>query len=213
MGIHKTRAWVMARRNKTRKQADFYPTPLPATRQFLTALEKHRPDIRGGHVWEPAAGDGAMARVLREVFGTVVCSDAYSYGLKDCEEMDFLSPLDTKIKLWTPNSWVITNPPFHSAGDFVRMAFMRGAENVAILARLQFVESRARWNSLFCERPPAMIFPFVDRVGMMAGELDENASSAVAYSWFCWWNNSDGATRMEWLSGRHADFTREGDWE
>jgi hypothetical protein len=55
---------------------------------------------------KPACGAGHMAKVLKEYFGQVHCSDAYRYGYG--HERDFLIyPYEAHAV-----DWVITNPPF-----------------------------------------------------------------------------------------------------
>ncbi len=59
---------------QTRQKDDFYPTPPEATKALL---EVERFDSL---VWEPAAGDGAIAKVLADHGYGVVASDLHDYG-------------------------------------------------------------------------------------------------------------------------------------
>ena len=55
-----------------------------------------------------------MARPLREYFGTVKASDIFAYG--HGAVADFLAtPLEASSV-----DWIITNPPFRLAEDFIR---------------------------------------------------------------------------------------------
>jgi hypothetical protein len=70
-----------------------------------------------------------MARTLAEYFGEVQSADAYEYGYGKIR--DFLT------YSYRPNSadWVITNPPFRLAEEFVMRAMQIARQGVAILAR------------------------------------------------------------------------------
>lgn len=216
MTAYKASAAVMARRTASKQSLDFFPTPLWATRMFLAGLrDQVGVELKWHKCWEPACGDGAMARVLREEFADVVCSDIAEYGLEGSVRFDFLSRLGELPAGVGKCTWLVTNPPFHSAGEFVSLALERGFCNVAVLARTAFVESRGRWDSLFAAHPPRHIFQYVDRVAMVEGCLDAAAVSATSYAWFVW-RGVEGykkRTAFHWLSGRRADFEREGDWE
>ncbi len=117
-----------------------------------------------------------MARVLREYFGTVQMSDAFDYGCG--EKRDFLKyPIE-------PSSveWIITNPPFRLAEEFVLRAFTIATEGVAILARTVFLESVGRYRNLFERAPPTKFAQFTERVPMLRGRLDRKATTATGYA-------------------------------
>ena len=61
-----------------REKDDFYPTPPEPTRAFLHAEIDRLRDFDG--IWEPAAGDGAMAREIETLGIEVVMSDLVDRG-------------------------------------------------------------------------------------------------------------------------------------
>src|SRR5690606_12270585 len=61
-----------------REKDDFYPTPPEPTRAFLHAEIRRLRDF--GVIWEPAAGDGAMAREMEALGLRVVASDLVDRG-------------------------------------------------------------------------------------------------------------------------------------
>ena len=63
--------------NGQRRPLDFYPTPPEVTNALLDFMEENiGPDFwRGKRVWEPAAGNGAMAEKLRERGAIVIETD------------------------------------------------------------------------------------------------------------------------------------------
>src|SRR5262245_26464112 len=117
---------------------------------------------------EPACGAGHMARVLRDYFREVACSDAYTYG--------FGLQRDFTLHPWVADSfdWVITNPPFRLAEQFVLRAMPVARVGVAVLARTVFLESVGRYIGIFQNNPPARVAQFVERVPMVRGRLDGN---------------------------------------
>jgi hypothetical protein len=67
---------VMAQRGEPRDSLDDFPTPPWATRALCEKLIGAGHDLTGMSEWEPARGQGYMARPLAEYFGTVYASDS-----------------------------------------------------------------------------------------------------------------------------------------
>ena len=107
---------------------------------------------------EPACGAGHMAKVLKEYFGEVRCADAFHYGYGPVR--DFLTIPDEANAV----DWVITNPPFRLAEEFVSRAFHVARKGVAILARTVFLESVERYEAIYSKTPPSKFAQFVERV-------------------------------------------------
>lgn len=173
---------VMAQRREPPDSLDFFPTPPWATR----ALFVHVVPDAGGVAWEPAAGEGHMAEVLREQFAVVRASDVFDYG-RGYEIGSFVGECHDVIDGthgWP--DWVITNPPFNLAVQFVERALGEAWQGVAMLMRSTWIESADRYERLFRDRPPAIVAPFVERVPMVKGRWDPKASTATSYSWFVW---------------------------
>lgn len=95
---------------------DPYFTPPEAT-WSLIEIEKDRIP-RSGAIWEPAAGDGAIARILSDARYTVFASDIADYGA-GFELQDYMTatppPRATAI---------VTNPPFRLAEAFAQKALV-----------------------------------------------------------------------------------------
>jgi hypothetical protein len=121
-----------------------------------------------------------MVRPLQEAFGEVIASDAHPYGCGAVR--DFLT------EPYGPRTvdWVITNPPFRLAEEFIHQALRVARRGVAVLARTQFLESVGRHERLFDASPPTVLAPFTERVPMVKGRLDRRASTATSYAWFVW---------------------------
>ena len=79
--------------------------------------------------------------------------------------------------------WVITNPPFRLAEAFVLQALDVARDGVAIFARSVFIESVRRYRSIFERTPPSRFAQFTERVPLVKGRLDRNATRATTYAW------------------------------
>lgn len=194
---------VMAQRIEPHDSLDDFPTPPWAVRAFVKAL-----GLPGScSVWEPAANRGFMVKALREHFSEVFATDVHDYGV-GFDQFDFLMP--SAGGLYRPD-WVITNPPFRLAADFVEQGLRVARCGVAVLCRSTWAESAGRYNRLFRDKPPTTIFQYVHRVPMVRGRYDPQASTATGYSWFVWRKSSALETRFVWIPESKAQLYLEGD--
>lgn len=190
-----TSSAVMSQRRSPPRALDYFPTPPWATRALLEHV-----NIRAGSggrgesmvpwelltAWEPACGEGHMARVLAERFGRVVASDVFDYGV-GAQIYDFLgagSLMAVAPPVERPD-FIITNPPFSVGQDFVERSLEIATHGVAMLVRTAFLESGDRYD-LFRRCRPWVVAQFSGRVPMVMGRLDPTASSATAYCWIIW---------------------------
>jgi hypothetical protein len=179
---------------------EFFPTPPWAARaggELINAIDPP-PEGTKWWAWEPACGEGHMAHGLADYFAHVHATDIHAYGgeLQHGPPLDFLDPA---ADLVDSADWIVTNPPFGLAGEFVRAGLRRARRGVAILARTALLESATRYP-LFFPGPPIVaqgapdptaaslyaIAPFFERVPMTLGRWDPKASTATAYAWFVW---------------------------
>jgi hypothetical protein len=185
---------VMAQRREPPAALDYFPTPPWATR----ALFRHVLPALGvdaiGSVWEPACGEGHMAAVISEFAGApVIASDIFPYGCGTAP-YDFLH--DSSL---TVADWIISNPLFSIACEFTLRALDLAAEGVAMLVRTQWIEGVGPYERLFRDRPPAVYAPFVERVPMVKGRWDPDASTATSYAWFVWCKSNSTPSRIFWI--------------
>lgn len=197
---------VMAQRHEPKDSADNFPTPPWATRALVEHIIGEQA-VAGLTCLEPACGQGAMAKPLSEYFGHVDASDAYHYGFGPVR--DFLTyPFEA-----LSHDWVITNPPFRLAEQFVDRALTVARVGVAILARTVFLESIGRYEDIFERRPPTKFAQFVERVPMVRGRLDRRASTATGYAWFVWENTAEPANpRLMWVPPCRKALERDDDY-
>lgn len=199
---------VMAQRTEAKDSRDDFPTPPWATRAFLEhVIQPREPEMAEQVALEPACGAGHMDKVLREYFASTQASDIYDYGYG--EVSDFL----TARRASNSVDWVITNPPFVAAEQFVESSLKVARRGVAILARTVFIESVGRYERLFKPTPPAIFAQFVERVPMVKGRLDKKASTATGYAWFVWMHDHTGPTEVAWIPPCRKKLEREQDYD
>lgn len=218
---------------------EYFPTPPWATRALCRFLSGDRGlpplarpliedecDLTAMSAWEPACGEMHMARPMAEYFGSVRATDVFRYG-PDHGICDFL----TTGRTHPPVDWLITNPPFPNAADFVEVGQAVAREGVAMLVRSAWLEGGGRFRDTFSHNPPSYVLTFTERVVMLQGRLiqtgkpdpfnlDEKgaprkASSATSYSWVIWQRDGrswGGDTRHRWVPPSRTELERPGDY-
>jgi hypothetical protein len=106
-----------------RHPSDFYTTPPEVTRAFLRFMGPMWPT----RIWEPACGQGHMAKVIEESGRFCLSTDLEhrGYGMGG---VDFL-----KAKLPSGIEAVMTNPPFNLAEEFIRHTRAMGVPFMMVL--------------------------------------------------------------------------------
>jgi hypothetical protein len=170
---------------------DLYETPQVATEAVLRA-ERHLPRT----IWEPAAGRGAIVRVLRAHGHKVFTSDIIGYGFS----LDFVADFLEQKKAPPGCDCILTNPPFKIIGQFIEHA-LGLCPKVVMLARLSFLESERR-SDLLERRGLARVHVFRNRLPMLHrdGWTGPRASSATAFAWYSWDRNHRGPTTIDRIS-------------
>ena len=158
------------------RKLDWFATPPWASRAGAELVKRFDPGAR--EVWEPAAGDGAMAECLKDHFVRVGASDIHPQA-PTVFQWDFL---DTPAEPHSRLDWVITNPPFRLAEEFVLQGLCIADRGVAVLCRTAFLESVSRFETH--DRYLAHVAIFCERVPMQLGPWDPGCSTATSYAWF-----------------------------
>ncbi len=207
---------VMAQRIEAHDSLDDFPTQPWATRALVEHviwpnMSGFGPDaiLRSYTAWEPACNRGHMAGPLREYFGDVIATDIHDYGYAGHERtVDFLFPGSEPEER---PEWIITNPPFRLAEQFLERAFAIATEGVAVIVRTSFLESVGRYQNIFSKNPPSIIAQFTERVPMVKGRLTATGSTATAYCWLVWMMGEEGS-RFVWIPPCRKRLEREGDY-
>lgn len=172
-----------------RKPADLYPTPVDGTESIIPVLEVLREHMglasnADCRVWEPACGDGRMARVMEwhgfTVFGSDF-RDTPGYGVGG---IDFLKDQPRTTGLLPHDSFdmIVTNPPFSLAEQFIRKA-LSITPNVAMLLKATYWNAASRLP-FFAEHRPAFVLPLTWRLAFL--ESERGKSPLMDCIWVVW---------------------------
>ncbi len=194
-----TSSAVMAQRSHPRGSLDYFPTPPWATRAPINeVLLPYGIGTTTKRVRDPAAGGGHMAVPLREAFSAVDVSDVHNWGINP-EIRDFT--FETRETLLADGHelphWIFCNPPFEIAMDFLERALSIATEGVAFLCRLGWITGQERHDKIFGPRKPRFFCPFAERVPMIEGVWDPEASTATDYAWYIWLLEEEQPARTE----------------
>jgi hypothetical protein len=171
-----------------RKKNDLYETPYIMTQLLLE--EKYFSE--GKNVLEPACGKSkAIVKVLKKNFNSIISYDL-NYGQK---RKDFLKETN-KI------DYIITNPPYSLANDFVIQAKKICTHTFAFLLRLNFLSGALRQAEIlndFYKYPLTQVLVF-DRMPDLSKPIRQDglieSTAMIVYAWFIWENMPRNTKRI-----------------
>ena len=158
-----------------RQERDFYPTPGEVTRALIAAEKLEGP------IFEPACGDGAMAKEFKAAGYKVVASDIHplGYGVK----RDFFT---VKQKLPTAN--IVTNPPFNLAERFIEHALSLEPKTLCLVLKSTYWHAKSRAD-LFERTRPAAVYPLLWRPDFL-----DKGRPTMEVCWTVWRRGHTGGT-------------------
>lgn len=169
-----------------RREADFYPTPYCLTRLLLDSVTLQ------GRILEPACGNEAITRVLRE--------RGYSYTDYDLSlGTDFLSETQHF-------NTIITNPPYSLSDEFITKA-KEVSDNFYFLLPLGYLHGKERYDNVYCDKDyPLRSVSVFTRYPMFEEELREDGKHKTGMLVFAWFHfarrdldEEVGAPVIQWL--------------
>lgn len=175
---------------------DFYATPPEGTRALLS-VERF-----DGPIWEPACGDGGIARVLTAARYHVTSTDLIyrGYGVGG---INFLAETTNRAR------HIVTNPPYGRGltDQFIRHALrlaMPVNGSVAMLVDLAGLAHPIR-TGLYTANPPAAVYVLDELLCRPHGRIPTFAAEQ-RFCWVVWKPGHVGKASMGWLSpGRFKD--------
>ncbi len=168
-----------------RKKSDFYETPYTLTRKFLDVEYFNK----NSTVCEPACGGGAITRVLKEHWedDKVTAYDQETNFLWETGEYDY----------------IITNPPFSIAFEFIQRAKLVAKSKFAFLLPLSYLHGKKRFDELYSDRTYGLEKVYVfTRYPMLGETLREDGkynTGMMVYAWYVWTNGYSGLPTVDWL--------------
>lgn len=228
MAQNRSSAVMQQRAHDAPDALEYFPTPCWATRALCEFLQDEPGcALDAMDAWEPTCGELYMVKPLREYFGHVFASDVHQYG--DNRLADFLMDGPRMDR----RDWLIMNPPFKPAAQFLATAQDRARVGVAMLLRTSWSEGAERYREIFEPTPPTYELQFSQRVVMLQGRLIQEgakdpfnlddktglprkASSATSYAWFIWQRDTRRKwitdTRKRWVAPIRKTLERAGDY-
>lgn len=174
--------------DRERANLDYYATP-PSMAEELLILE---PELN--NIWEPACGEGHLAKIFEQKKLLKKASDITDRGYG--ETLDFLSYNESY------NGNIVTNPPYNKAQEFVEHALdiINNGNKVCMFLKLTFLEGKKR-KKLFERRCLKRVYVSTSRVNCACnGDFNNNTSSAVAYAWFVFEKGYVGDPIIKWFN-------------
>ena len=187
---------------KDKINLDDFPTPPWASR----ALCEHALDTKslaGMTCLEPAAGRGFTSRPLAEYFESVTSSDIEDYGYGYSTPAYFLrtdqngNPVEFRHTRTRASIGSSPTRRFSCCPSLVQRAREVARVGCAMLCRSQVLETKGRWDKIFSVDPPTIYAPFVERVPMIKGKVDNKATTATSYAWLIW---TKPISQVIWIS-------------
>ena len=166
-----------------RKKSDFYETPYTITRRFLA----EEPFDSHLSFCEPACGNGAIVKVLKELTNNITNYDTEKNFLFDTQHYDY----------------IITNPPFSLAYEFVLHAKKLTRKKFAFLLPLSYLHGKKRYDEIYSTKdfPLARVYVFT-RYPMLGEPLREDGkynTGMMVYAWFVFEKAYKGEPVIRWI--------------
>ena len=163
-----------------RNKSDFYQTPYSMTEQFLgNEIFDYKKTVL-----EPACGNFAIATVIKTKFKLQNCYyDDLKYGF------NFLEMRESK-----EINYIITNPPFSLAGEFIQKSKEVAKEKFAMLLPLYYLHGQKRYETkIFTDPdyPLTKVYVFT-RYPMLTDTIRDDGkynTGCIVYAWFVWERN------------------------
>lgn len=166
-----------------RKKSDFYETPYSITRKFLN-VEDFDYSLT---ICEPACGAGAIVKVLKENTDNIIAYDIEKNFLSETNQYDY----------------IITNPPFSIAYDFILKAKLVAKKKFAFLLPLSYLHGKKRYDNIYCDKeyPLKKVYVFT-RYPMLGENLREDGkynTGMMVYAWFVFERGYEGPSMINWI--------------
>lgn len=181
---------------ENRHPVDYYSTDPHAVEYLL------RYETFSKHILEPMVGGGAIAEVLKKHGHKVTAMDLYDRGYPDTIIQNFL---EYQQKFMGD---IISNPPYTKVHEYILKALEIATGKVAMLLKIQFLESITRYNKIFKQHPPTTIYIFVKRISCYKNGEYNPKDNAMCFCWIIWdKNNPTTTTTFKWIPNHIKEET------
>lgn len=171
-----------------RKESDYYATPYELTRRFLDKW----PIEKSFTILEPCRGEAnAIVKVLQEKeFKNIIAFDLM------LDNIDFLT-YNEKV------DYLITNPPYSLAYEFIQKAKQIVDKEFAMLLPLSYLHGKKRYDDIWMDNafPLKKVYVFT-RYPMFGEELRDDGkfnTGMVTFAWYVWDKNYKEKATINWI--------------
>tara|TARA_R100001369_G_scaffold87408_1_gene122908 strand:- start:53 stop:658 length:606 start_codon:yes stop_codon:yes gene_type:complete len=166
-----------------RKKSDFYETPYSITEHLLEV----EPFDYTKTVCEPACGNNAITNVLQKKWNDVTAYDIERNFLFETNQYDY----------------IITNPPFSLAYEFICKAKSIAREKFAMLLPLSYLHGKKRYDNVYSDRKYGLKKVYVfTRYPMLGEPLREDGkynTGMMVYAWYIFENGYSDNPIIDWI--------------
>lgn len=171
-----------------RNKKDFYQTPYCLTEKLL----EYEYFDKGRYILEPACGKGAIIYVLEKYWE----SGALEYYDKSWNE--------DKYSFFNENRnfpYIITNPPYSIANDFIKKGLEVYTDKMAMLLPLDYLQGQKRFeDDIFRNLTKVHIFT---RMPLLSETIREDGliekTGMQPYAWFIWEKKYTAHPEIDWI--------------
>lgn len=178
-----------SRRDKSKDYSDLYSTPEIALDKLFEVVDFSTDE----KYFEPCAGIGIVSEYLRNRGLYVVTNELFEHGYTTEYNEDFLNT-DIEFNYDT----IISNPPYKLANEFVNKGFECTKEQYLLL-RLQFLESKKRYEQLFSKGHLKNVYVFVSHISCTEGIEQKETANSVTYCWCHFDRDYTGQPTLHWI--------------
>jgi hypothetical protein len=180
----------------SRNKYDDYPTPFSITRHLFDFGDFDYTKS----VLEPACGVGAAVLEIYKKFKKVTYYDKYIYLVLDWLNMyivrDFILEEDRQF------DYIITNPPFQYADQFVLKCKEVAIEKFALLLPVNYLHGLYRYNNIYQDKdfPLEWVNIFVRYPMFTNIPAEKYHTGQLVFAWYIWNKEYQGYPKI-----RHID--------
>jgi hypothetical protein len=191
--------------NDKRHKSDYYQTPSSLVKQLIEVEHFDKNKM----IREPACGDGSIVRELWKHNFDVNYSDKYQYDFIKDNLIDNEVEDDFIFDFLDDNQfcdYIITNPPFSLALEFILHAKTVCLDKFAMLLPLSYLHGQKRYEKCIytdINYPLTKIYIFTRYPLLTEKTADKYKTGMMVYAWYVWDKNYEGKEPViRWINNQ-----------